>query len=100
MKGIYKFYWDYGRHGEVSGIFIAEDWQIKDLIGEHVYFGEILGKHSQVEGYIEEGDITLISQNPDFVQMFKEHIGKVGYNPVEYYYNNYEDFDEDELEDE
>lgn len=84
MKGVYKFYWDYGRNGEVSGIFVAEDYKIKEIIGKEIYFGEILGKHSEVSNTIDEEDITLISQDPEFVRVFEESGGSVGYNPLEY----------------
>jgi len=46
MKAIYEFYWDLGRMGEVSGMFIADKDDIKKIIGTEIYFGEILGKHS------------------------------------------------------
>lgn len=85
MKGIYKFYWDYGRNGEVSGVFVAEDTEVEEIIGNEVYFGEILGKHSEVYGTVTSEDITLISDNPEFVKMFKEHIGTIGYNPITRY---------------
>lgn len=84
MKGVYKFYWDYSRNGEVSGIFVAEDYKIKEIIGKEIYFGEILGKHSEVSNTIDEEDITLISQDPEFVRIFEENNGSVGYNPLEY----------------
>lgn len=84
MKGIYKFYWDYGRDGEVSGIFVAEDHEIEEIIGKEVYFGEILGKHSNIHDRVTSEDIILISQNPEFVRLFEENIGSVGYNPLDY----------------
>jgi hypothetical protein len=31
MKKIYKFHWDCGRQGYVSGIFIADDEEVKKL---------------------------------------------------------------------
>lgn len=82
MKGVYKFYWDYGRSGEVSGVFIAEDYKIAEIIGKEICFGEILGKHSDISNIVDEEDITLISQDPEFVRIFEENGGSVGYNPL------------------
>ena len=55
MKKLYKFYWDCGRQGDIESIFIATEKDIKANIGEEVYFGEILGKHSEIYGILEEG---------------------------------------------
>lgn len=77
---LWKFYWDCGRQGEVQGIFKATKQEIEDAIGRYVYFGEILGKHSEVSGTIEEGEITLISDDPIVV----EDSVVSGYNPLDY----------------
>lgn len=77
---LWSFYWDCGRQGEVEGLFKATKEEVQDAVGRKVYFGEILGKHSEVYGVIEEGDITLESQNPLEVINAKES----GYNPLEY----------------
>ncbi len=45
-----------------------------------MYFGEYEGKHSDVYGTIEEGEITLVSDNPIVV----EAIGDFGLNPIEF----------------
>ena len=50
------------------------------LVGKDVYFGEILGKHSEVYGTIEEGEITLESDDPLVVKNAVES----GYNPLDY----------------
>jgi hypothetical protein len=36
MKGIYRFKYDYGRMGELSGIFVADSEHIKQLVGSYV----------------------------------------------------------------
>lgn len=48
MKKIYKYYLDCGRVGEVFGVFVEDDENIKKSIGTNIYFGEILGKHSEI----------------------------------------------------
>ena len=77
---LWSFFWDCGRQGEVEGLFKATKEEVQDAVGRKVYFGEILGKHSEVYGVIEEGEITLESENPLDVINAKES----GYNPLDY----------------
>jgi hypothetical protein len=87
MKGLYSFFWDCGRMGEVSGTFIADSEEVAKAIGKSVYFGEILGKHSEVFGTLDEGDIELKTDNQEFITMFESILGEnwsTGYNPLDY----------------
>ena len=77
---LWSFYWDCGRQGEVKGLFKATKEEVENAIGKEVYFGEILGKHSEVYGTLEEDDIELVSDNPIEVMNATES----GYNPLEY----------------
>ena len=77
---LWSFYWDCSRQGEVEGLFKATKEEVENAIGKEVYFGEILGKHSEVYGTLEEGEIELISDNPIEVMNATES----GYNPLEY----------------
>lgn len=86
-KGIYRFYWKCGG-GDLTGIFTAESQDVKQLIGEHVCFGDVLGKHSQVEGTIEESEILLISQDQQVVEIFEKNGLENGYNPFKYLQNS------------
>ena len=88
MKKIYKFHADCGRMGHLESIFVAEEEEVKDVIGRDVYFGEVLGKHSEVGGVIEENEITVLSDDQDFVKKFIEIMGDgtiSGHNPLDYY---------------
>lgn len=82
---LYSFYWDCGRQGELEGIFEASEEEVENLIGKDVYFGEVLGKHSNIHGSIEEGEITLLDADQSFIDKAKE-IGviPVGFNPLDY----------------
>lgn len=86
MKKLYKFYWDCGRQGDVKGMFIADEQEVKDSIGQNIYFGEILGKHSEVYGTIDEGDITEVKVSEQTVKEMEEVLGYSisGYNPLNY----------------
>ncbi len=77
---LWRFYWNCGRQGEIEGIFKATKEEVDNAIGKDVYFGEILGKHSEVYGTIEEGEITLESDDPLVVKNAVES----GYNPLDY----------------
>lgn len=85
-KKLYNFYWDCGRQGSLEGLFIADEDKIKDSIGKEVYFGEVLGKHSEVSGTLDEIDLTEIDIPESVVLILEEKVGKniSGYNPLDY----------------
>lgn len=87
MKVLAKFYFDCGRNGDLSGLFIEEKENIDAAVGKTVCFGEVLGKHSDVAGVLEDGDITIISEDQDFIAACETIIGGTdlcGYNPLDY----------------
>lgn len=98
MKGIYEFYWPMGRSADITGTFIADSEDVAKIMGKYVYLGEVAGKHSEVDGNIDPGDITLKTEDQTFIAMFEEIMGEdwsTGINPLEYY-----EPEEDEEEDE
>jgi hypothetical protein len=52
--------------------------------GLNVYFGEVLGKHSEVCGPIESHEIKMISDNPEVVKIIEDFGLQSGYNPLDY----------------
>lgn len=94
MKGIYKFYMDCWRAGDLEGLFIANTEDVKKLIGQYIYFGEVLGKHSEVDCNIEEDHLELISVDPEHVEMFEQLDLSVGYNPFDYWEESEEEEEE------
>jgi hypothetical protein len=87
MRNIYRFHWDCGRQGDLDSIFIATPEEVEDIIGKRVWFGEILGKHSEVYGVIDRGEITLISNDQEFTSKFEQIMGadfSLGPNPLEH----------------
>lgn len=99
MKAIYSFHWGFGRMGDVDGLFIADKDIMKKAIGKQVYFGEILGKHSEVYGTLDENDLEIKSEDQEFIKKFEEVLGKdfsQGYNPLDYI----DDYCEDDTEEE
>lgn len=83
-KGLYKFNFDCGRMGELNGIFIADSKDVESVIGKEVYFGEVLGKHSEIYGTIDEGEIKLITDDPEIVSLMEENNISTGFNPLDY----------------
>lgn len=73
-KNLYLFYVDCGRMGTLQGLFVATQEEVDNLIGEEVCFYEVLGKHSEIGGHIEADEISLISDDQEFVKKFDEAI--------------------------
>lgn len=85
-KYLWKFGWDCGRQGEVKGLFVATESEINNIIGKPVYFGEILGKHSEIYGTIDDGEITKMDLDSETVEKVAAILGETwsGYNPLHY----------------
>lgn len=85
MKKLFKFHWDCGRMGDVEGVFVADDGDVEKAIGKRVYFGEILGKHSDIFGTLDAKDLTVVTDNQDFIEKAVRYgIGSTGHNPLHY----------------
>ena len=85
MEKVYSFYWDCSRMGSLDGIFVADEEEVKNAIGANLYFGEVLGKHSEIYGTLEEKDITVLSDDPKDVEVIKRLIPDgTGFNPLDY----------------
>jgi len=87
MRKLYRFFWDCGRMGEIEGLFIAEESQVNKTIGKELYFGEILGKHSEIQGKLEMNELTVISEDQEFIDKIAGVFGTTdlcGYNPLDH----------------
>ena len=95
MRKLYSFFWDCCRMGDVEGLFIAEESEVDAAIGSQVYFGEILGKHSDISGTLSSVDLKVISDDQDKIDWLLDIIGPTvsGYNPLEYLADEAEDED-------
>jgi aryl-phospho-beta-D-glucosidase BglC (GH1 family) len=81
-EAVYSFLWDLGRQGKLEGTFTLTDELYKEILGQEVYFGEVLGKHSEVYGTLTEEDFTLVTRNPTSVAFTKANPS--GFNPLDY----------------
>lgn len=86
MKAIYKLQFSCGRQGTLYGIFVEKVERVEELIAskEEIYFGEVMGKHSEVIGPLDETDIVLITTDETAIAVFEEHNLETGYNPFDY----------------
>lgn len=84
MTHAYKFFWDCGRNGNLHGVFIASEEEIKNAIGKEVYFGEVLGKHSEIHGTLDEGDLKILTSDPSEISLIKRLGLTSGFNPLNY----------------
>ena len=84
-RHLYEFRFDCRRSGVLKGLFVAEEKEVEDAIGKQVYFGEVLGKHSEIEGELEKDEVCIKSSDENFINQFIETIGvSFGYNPLEH----------------
>lgn len=85
-KHLYSFECDCGRMGALYGLFIATETEVSEAIGKHAYFGEVLGKHSEIYGTLDEEYITKIEVSPATLAELEEKFGDTisGYNPLVY----------------
>jgi hypothetical protein len=95
MRKLYRLNWDAGRMGSLDGLFVAEEEAVAAAIGKKVYFGEVLGKHSEVYGNLTASEVKAISDDQDFISKFKSIVGSIGYNPLDYIEESDEDDDDE-----
>ena len=89
MRKLFKFELDYGRMGFVDGLFIAEETDVQNAMGKEVYFGEILGKYSEVYCELDSSNVRAISDDQEKIEWIRSLVGFdtiSGYNPLEYIY--------------
>jgi hypothetical protein len=96
---LYKFYWYCGRAGDLEGLFAATQEDVDAAIGKYVYFGEVLGKHSEIYGNLGKEDLTKLNISEDVVSILVKEIGSTdisGYNPLNYLPEEHEEDENDD----
>lgn len=84
QRAIYKYEQSYGRNGDLESVFV-EYVEVMDALiaeGPEVSLGEALGKHSDVFATIDASTITKVSDSPEAVAVFADHVGTVGHDVV------------------
>ena len=82
MLTIYKFHVDFGRMGSLRSVLIADSDAVAKSIGRRVYFGEVLGKHSEVFFNLEESHLTAVSTDPAAIELLTSLSLEMGLNPL------------------
>ncbi len=87
MRALYKMNFDCGRMGCLEGTFIADTEDVEYLTNNKisVYFGEVLGKHSEIFGYIDKSEIEQITTDENVIKIVEKYNLETGYNP---FYNS------------
>jgi hypothetical protein len=86
QRFLWEFYYNYGRIGSVSGLFVASEEEIESSIGEYVRFGEILGKYSDVSLTLDKSNLTKVNLDSETVEKVTDILGETwsGRNPLNY----------------
>ena len=86
MRKPYRFEQDYRRMGRLTATFVAEEASVASLMGKTVYFGEALGKHSEVWADIGEDNLRVLTDDQDFIARAVEYgLVPTGHNPLDYF---------------
>jgi len=91
---LYEFYCDCGRMGHLEGLFVASQEEVNNAIGNTIYFGEVLGKHSDIDVDLEEKHLKVLSEDRDKIEWLVEIMGDTsisGFNPIEMWQEQSED---------
>lgn len=96
-KAVYKLNINCGRQGTLEGLFIAKKAHVEELINSKigVYFGEVLGKHSEIFGSISAEELKMISDAPEIIKLIEEYKLENGYNPFHYTATDVDEGEED-----
>lgn len=85
MKKLYRFEADFGRMGDLQGTFVADDKKVARAIGRKIYFGEVLGKHSEIVlDKLTEQHVSALTDDAEFIAKFEKFGCASGYNPLDY----------------
>lgn len=77
-----EYYEDFGRGGELQGLFITTPEILEKLKGREVYLGEALGKHSEVYASLNDNTLKVRSENPEAIRIIRECFGPSKYGHV------------------
>ena len=83
-KGIYKFHLDCGRMGDLEGVFIADPIHVEQALAsdEEIYYGECLGKHSEISEKLTPDQIKLVTLDIEFIEKFEQLELYSGFDPI------------------
>ena len=93
MKGLYQTTINCGRDGDLYGIFIAEAEDVTNLIESQrvIEFGSLLGKHSDIRGFLTPSDVRLVTTDEAYIAQSVALGLPFGINPFDYLDENAEE---------
>ena len=89
MKKIYEFYEDFGRMGDLSSIFVVDSETVEKVMDKEIYFGEVLGKHSEIYTVLCDDNLSVRTDDQQFIAEFERIFGEnfsTGHSPLDYCY--------------
>ena len=97
---LYQYNEGFGRMGDLDSVFIATDEEMKSIKNKNLYFGEVLGKHSEIIGTVDDNTIKLLSDNGTVVSVLLDVFPEGHISGICLFDYEVEEEDEDEDEDE
>lgn len=67
MRCLWHWEIDCGREGHLEGLFVADKAEVEKAFGKTLAFHDVLGKHSEIIVDFDPDDVTLISDDENFV---------------------------------
>lgn len=70
--------------GNLEGVFFATAEEVSRAIGKEIYFGEVLGKHSEISGTLDAADVEVRDIPPEDLAVlwrYREDISS-GFDPL------------------
>ena len=86
-KLLVKYNEDFGRMGNLEGLFVCTQDELDNINGQMIHFGEVLGKHSEVYSDETYEHCKVISEDLDLIAdllTVSEHNTICGFNPLDY----------------
>lgn len=81
---------DFRRMGSLEALFVTTQEELDEYYGREVYFGEVLGKHSDIAARFKKEDVTILSEDQEKIEWLLSICSPLdkttisGYNPIAY----------------
>jgi hypothetical protein len=81
-----RFNLDCHRMGQLDGLFVTTKAELEASFGKRAYFGEVLGKHSDIAADLDASMFEEVSTDTGFIERLTDLLGAniSGFNPLEY----------------
>lgn len=83
-KLLVRYSVDFGRMGDLEGLFVTTHEEMTAALGKEVYWGEVLGKHSEVYHDLQIEELKVVTDDQDFIAKLVQYVGTTvsGFNPI------------------